>query len=139
MASSVEDTGGTGDAERVYARYLEVLNGRRWDELAGVVHDELVHDGRTMTREQFADLLREDVATIPDLRYQVRLLLADGDRLAVRLWFDCTPVRPFRGVDTRGRRVAFAEHAFYELVDGRIRTVESVVDVDAVRRQVERG
>lgn len=139
MASSVEDTGGTGDAERVYARYLEVLNGRRWDELAGVVHDELVHDGRTMTREQFADLLREDVATIPDLRYQVRLLLADGDRLAVRLWFDGTPVRPFRGVDTLGRRVAFAEHAFYELVDGRIRTVESVVDVDAVRRQVERG
>lgn len=125
-------------AERCYARYLAVLNGRRWDELVDVVHDHLTHDGRAMTREQFADLLRDDVATVPDLRYELRALVVDGDRLAARLWFDCTPVRPFRGVDTAGRRVAFAEHAFYELADGRIRAVESVVDVDAVRRQVQR-
>jgi predicted ester cyclase len=129
------DTG----AEAVYRRYLEVLNDRRWEELAEVVHDELTHDGRRMTREQFTDLLRDDVAVIPDLHFDLHALVVSGDRLAARLWFDCTPVRPFRGVDTGGRRVAFAEHAFYELTEGRIRAIESVVDVDAVRRQVQRG
>ncbi|TNM67100.1 ester cyclase [Streptomyces sp. NP160] len=132
-------TAGHTGAEAVYARYLLVLDERRWEDLGAVVHDEVTHDGRLMTREQFADLLREDVATIPDLRYELRALVVDGDHLAARLWFDCTPVRPFRGVDTRGQRVAFAEHAFYELVDGRIRSIESVVDVDAVRRQVQGG
>ncbi|MFB9378339.1 ester cyclase [Kineococcus gynurae] len=123
-------------AESLYREYLGILNGRRWDRLAAVVHDELTHNDRTMTRAEFVDLLREDLAAIPDLHYDVHRLLVQGDRLAVRLWFDCTPVRPFRGVDTRGQRVGFAEHAFYELAGGRIRTVESVVDVDAVRRQV---
>jgi len=136
-ARDPEDHGGS--SVRCYERYLDVLNGRRWEDLVDVVHDHLTHDGRAMTRAQFADLLRDDAATIPDLRYEVRTLVVDGDRLAVRLWFECTPVRPFRGVDTRGRRVAFAEHAFYELEQGRIRAVESVVDVDAVRRQVQRG
>ncbi|MEH3078238.1 MAG: ester cyclase [Quadrisphaera sp.] len=134
-ATTPADTG----AEAVYRRYIAILNARRWEELGAVVHDEVTHDGRRMTREQFADLLREDVAVIPDLRYDVQALVVSGDHLAARLWFDCTPARPFREVDTGGRRVAFAEHAFYRLADGRIRTVESVVDVDAVRRQVQPG
>lgn len=132
---TAEDTG----ARAVYERYLAVLNARRWYALVDVVHDEVTHDGRRMTREQFADLLREDVAVVPDLHYELRTLVVSGDRLAARLWFDCTPARPFRGVDTGGRRVGFAEHAFYDLAEGRILRIESVVDVDAVRRQVQRS
>ncbi len=100
-----------------------------------VVHDELTYNDTTLTRDQFANLLHEDVRTIPDLRYEVRSMVADDARIAARLWFSCTPRRPFRGVDTGGRRVAFAERVFYELVDGRIRKIDSLIDVDSVRQQ----
>ncbi len=128
----------TTPAGDVYARYLDVLNDRRFEDLDQVVHDRVTHNGRDLSRGEFADLLREDVATIPDLHYELRRLVVDGADLAARLWFSCTPRRPFRGVDTGGRRVGFAEHVFYELRDGRIAAIESVVDVEAVRQQASR-
>lgn len=126
------------DLARHYRDYLEVLDARRLDELVRFVADELVHDDRPMTRAGYRALLEEDVRVIPDLRYDLQQLVVEGTRVAARLWFDCTPVADFRGLPTTGRRLRFAEHAFYEFTDGRITRVRSLVDLDAVRQQVSR-
>ena len=36
-----------------------------------------------------------------------------------------------------GRRVEFDENVFYEIEEGRIRRVWSVIDKDAIRQQIE--
>jgi predicted ester cyclase len=58
--------------------------------------------------------------------------------VACRLWFECTPVGEFLGLEPTGVRVAFAEHVFYEFEDGRIRRVRSLIDRSAVERQLRR-
>lgn len=129
----------TADLAQHYRDYLAVLDARRLDDLDRFVADEVVHDDRTMTRAGYRALLEEDVRLIPDLRYDLQELVVEGTSVAARLWFDCTPVADFRGLPTAGRRVRFAEHAFYRFTDGRITRVRSVVDLAAVRRQVSRS
>jgi predicted ester cyclase len=80
--------------------------------------------------------LADDVERIPDLHYEIRRLVVDDGHVASRLWFDCTPEREVFGIDTAGRRVSFAEHAFYQYRDDRIVAVWSVIDVEAIKRQV---
>jgi predicted ester cyclase len=123
--------------EQLYRDYLTVLNERRFDDLAGFVHDDLTYNDAPMTRRQYRDLIADDVAAIPDLFYAVETLVVSGDDVACRIRFDCTPVREFLGgIVPDGRRLSFTEHVFYRFREGRIEHVWSLIDRDAVRRQL---
>jgi predicted ester cyclase len=124
------------DLEDVYRAYIAALNERRLDDLDRFVHDRLTYNGEEWTREQYRARLAEDVRTIPDLHYEIRLLVPGPGHVACRLWFDCTPRRRFLGIDTGGRRVSFAEHVFYRFRDRRIEDVWSLIDADGIRRQL---
>jgi predicted ester cyclase len=127
----------TDHAERTYRRYLDALNDRRFDDLGEFVHDRLVYNGEDWTLGRYAARLVDDVTLIPDLRYDAELVVTGPDHVAARLRFDCSPHGTFLGVETDGRRVTFAEHVFYRLRDGRIDRVWSLIDVEAVRRQLQ--
>lgn len=124
------------ELERTYRSYLAALNERRFDDLESFVHDQLTYNTASITRQQYASMLAEDVRAIPDLHYEVQLLVAGDDHVACRLWFDCTPQRAFLGIDPNGLRVSFAEHVFYRFRDQRIDQVWSLLDTDAIRRQL---
>ena len=55
---------------------------------------------------------------IPDLYFNIQLLICEPRRIASRLGFDCTPRGSFVGLEINGRKVSFAENVFYEF-DGR--------------------
>lgn len=124
------------ELDGIYRAYLDALNGRRWTDLHRFVHDHVVHNGRRMSRGQYAEMIAEDVRTIPDLHFAVDLLVTGDDVVACRLWFDCTPEREFAGIAPTGRRVEFAEHVFYRFRDGRIEQVWSLVDTGAIHDQL---
>lgn len=126
----------TSGLERIYRGYLDALNERRFDDLDRFVHDELTYNEAQLTRSEYAAMRAEDVRAIPDLKYDVRLLVVSGDLVACRLWFDCTPQRTFLGVEPNGGRVAFAEHVFYRFRDERIEQVWSLLDTDTIRRRL---
>jgi predicted ester cyclase len=121
--------------EQVYRRYIDALNNRRFEDLREFVHDRLVYNGKAMTREEYAAMLVGDVRSIPDLHYDVDLLVVDDDHVACRLWFDCRPQAKFLDIAVDGRRVAFAEHVFYRLREGRIEHVWSLLDKRAIEDQ----
>ena len=123
--------------EPIYRRYLDALDERRFEDLGEFVHDELVHNGEPMTREQYAAMIAEDVQRIPDLRFDVDLLVVDEGHVACRIRFDCHPRGELFGVAVDGRRVTFAEHVLYRLREGRIEQVWSLVDEAAVRDQID--
>ena len=126
----------SAELERIYRAYLDALNERRLAGLGQFVHDEVVRNDQTMTGQQYAGLIAADVEAIPDLRYTIDLLVSGDDTIAARLWFDCTPVRPFAGVAPTGGRVQFAEHVFYRFRDRRIAHVWSLIDTPAIRDQL---
>ena len=124
------------DLSTTYRRYLDALNERRFENLDQFVHDQLTYNDASFTREHYASMLEADVAAIPDLHYVIKLLVVSDDHVAARLWFNCTPQRTFLGIEPNGSRAAFAEHVFYRFREGRIEHVSSLLDTDAIRRQL---
>ena len=126
----------SGHLEQVYRAYLDALNGRRLDDLDQFVHDQVVYNDRPITRQQYAQMIAEDVRKIPDLYFTIGLCITADDVVACRLWFDCSPEYEFAGITPTGRSVTFAEHVFYRFRDGRIEQVWSLIDTNAVRDQM---
>lgn len=124
------------DLEARYVAYLDALNDRRFGDLEEFVHDELTYNGEVLTRQEYTDMIAADIRAVPDLRFAARLLLADDDTVACRLWFDCTPTSTFFGMAPTGRRISFGEHVFYRFRAGRVAHVWSLIDRDAVVTQL---
>ncbi|NPU64896.1 SnoaL-like domain-containing protein [Bradyrhizobium sp. 83012] len=119
-----------------YRAYIVCLNAQAWPALADFVHDDVVHNGRPLGLAGYRDMLIGNFADIPDLRFNIGLLLSDPPRVASRLNFDCTPKSEFLGLPVNGRRVAFSENVFYAFRDRRIAEVWSVIDKAAIETQL---
>jgi predicted ester cyclase len=123
----------------VYRDYVASLNWRDWPKLERFVHDEVCHNGRSIGLSGYRAMLERDVEEIPDLRFEIRLLVCDPPRVASRLRFDCTPKGEFLGLQVNGKRVTFAENVFYEFRGAKIAQVWSIIDKAAIEAQLQRA
>jgi predicted ester cyclase len=120
----------------IYRAYIACLNARDWDALATYVDEDAVHNGKHLGVAGYRAMLERDVAEIPDLRFEIDLLVADASHVASRLRFDCTPAGMFLGLPVDGRRVRFTENVFYRFRAGRIVEVWSLLDRAAIEAQL---
>ena len=81
-------------------------------------------------------MLERDFEEIPDLQFNIELLICDPPYVASRLRFDCRPKGLFLDLPVNGRRVVFAENVFYRFRDERIAEVWSVIDKAAIEAQL---
>src|SRR5690606_33538449 len=121
---------------RISPNYLAGLNAWDWSNPGRFVHDEVSHNGNRIGLAGYRQMLENDYATIPDLRFNIDLLVTEPPHVASRLQFNCSPSGRFLGLDVNGRRVAFAENVFYEFEDGKIVRVWSVIDKTAIEAQL---
>ncbi|KQT65902.1 MULTISPECIES: ester cyclase [unclassified Aureimonas] len=119
-----------------YRAYIDCLNRRDWDLLGRFVHPDVSHNGRRIGLAGYRTMLERDHHEIPDLRFSIEILAVDPPRVASRLAFDCTPVGTFLGLPVDGRRIRFAENVFYELREGTIVDVRSILDKAAIELQL---
>jgi predicted ester cyclase len=126
----------TGSLTDVYRRYLDCLNHRRWEDLADFVCDDVTYNGEPLGGGGYRTMLERDTHAVPDLRFTPDLLVADGDTVACRLLFRCTPERLFFEFTPTGARITFAEHVFYRFRDARIAEVWSLIDTRAIAAQL---
>ena len=124
------------ELDRFYRAYIACLNAREWTRLADFVGAEVQHNGRRLGVDGYRAMLENDVAEIPDLRFVVELLVVDPPRVGARLRFDCSPRGTFLGLAVNGRRVNFSENVFYEIANGRIDQVWSVLDKAGIEAQL---
>lgn len=124
------------DLPSSYRRYIDCLNARDLDRLGEFVHADVEYNGNRIGLPSYRAMLQGNYHDIPDLRFQIRLLVADAATVACRLHFDCRPVGRFLDLEVAGRRVSFSENVFYQFEDGRIRTVWSLIDKAAIAEQL---
>jgi predicted ester cyclase len=124
------------DLPAVYRAYIACLNAQAWDALGYFVAADVVHNGRKLGLAGYRDMLRADHRDIPDLRFDVALVVANPPYLAARLEFDCTPKGRFLDLPVNGRRVRFFENLFYRFEADRIAEVWSIVDKAAIEAQL---
>lgn len=120
----------------IYARYIDCLNAQDWSRLGDFVSDDVVHNGRRLRLGGYQDMLVKDFEQIPDLHFEVALVICEGLHLAARLHFDVCPRGEFMGLEVNGRRVSFTENVFYRFADDKIVEVWSVIDKAAIEAQL---
>ena len=102
------------DLSHVYRDYIACLNNQDWPRLEQFVHDEVCHNGQQIGLSGYRKMLEKDFSEIPDLHFNIQLMISDPPYIASRLAFDCSPKEKFLGLDVNGRRVSFTENVFYE-------------------------
>jgi predicted ester cyclase len=124
------------DLSGIYRDYIACLNSQDWPTLEQFVHDDARHNGRRLGLTGYREMLENDFSQIPDLHFDIELLMSDAPYVASRLRFDCTPKGPFLGLEVNGRRVRFTENVFYEFREGKIAQVWSIIDKAAIEAQL---
>ncbi len=124
------------ELSEIYRNYIACLNRQDWATLGQFVDEDAIHNGRRFGLSGYRAMLENDFAEIPDLCFNIELLLSDPPFIASRLHFDCSPKGAFLGLPVNGRRVSFAENVVYEFRQGRIVQVWSVIDKAAIEAQL---
>jgi predicted ester cyclase len=120
----------------VYRGYIACLNKQAWSKLGVFVGDDVKYNGQRIGLSGYREMLERDFREIPDLHFEIQILVCEPPHIASRLHFDCTPTGMFLGLPVEGKRVAFAENVFYEFHGGKIQHVWSVIDKAAIERQL---
>jgi predicted ester cyclase len=120
----------------IYRDYIACLNEQDWPNLGQFVHEEVHYNGGRIGLSGYREMLERDFCAIPDLYFDIHLLISEPPHVASRLSFDCRPKGILFGLPVNGKRVSFAENVFYEFRDGRIEQVWSVIDKAAIESQL---
>ena len=79
------------DLADVYRGYIACLNKQDWPNLGRYVHGEVHYNGERIGLTGYREMLEGDFRAIPDLHFDIQLLVSEPPRVASRLRFDCTP------------------------------------------------
>ncbi len=126
----------SADLSDIYRGYIDCLNEQDWSNLGHFVHEDVDYNGSRIGLSGYREMLKRDFRAIPDLHFDIRLLICEPPRVASRLHFDCTPTEMLFDLPVNGRKVQFTENVFYEFLDGRIRQVWSIIDKAAIAAQL---
>lgn len=129
----------TKDLADFYHGYIDCLNRQDWQRLGDFVADDAIHNDHRLGLAGYRQMLIGDFTAIPDLHFNIDLLVVEAPMVASRLAFDCTPVGALFGLQVNGRRVQFSENVFYRFSEGRIAQVWSIIDKAAIEAQLPSG
>jgi predicted ester cyclase len=124
------------DLYDIYRAYITCLNRQDWPNLGQFVDDNVRRNGEQLGLPGYRRMLETDFLEIPDLHFNIQLLIADPPYVASRLAFDCSPRGKFLGLDVNGKRVSFTENVFYEFRAEKIVQVWSVIDKATIEAQL---
>lgn len=122
--------------EEFYLSYIDCLNSGNLESLSDFIQDKLSYNGKEITLKDYKESRLLEQKAIPDLFYHIELLVTNEDTIACRLNFNCTPVKKFMGITPNGNKAIFSENVFYILTQGKISSVLSIIDIDAIRKQI---
>ncbi len=124
------------DLSNIYRDYIACLNRQGWAQLGQFVADDVCHNEQPIGLSGYCAMLERDFREIPDLHFNIELLMSDPPYIASRLRFECTPKGMFLGLAVDGKKISFAENVFYLFQAGKIWRVWSVIDKVAIEAQL---
>ncbi|MFJ8996112.1 ester cyclase [Streptomyces sp. NPDC102279] len=125
------------DLRAFYLRYIEALNAHKFDGMDEFIDDRTTLNGEPATRDDLIAVQQQDVDAVPDLHWELRELLFDGDRLAARLVNTGTPAKTWLGVTPTGAAsFEITEYAIYQVRGGRFVHMTALHDAGELLRQL---
>lgn len=118
----------TAPASKDVRALVEGLTSPDWRSFSG--------EGVSKGREEFIQQVTGFGRLIPDLVWEIKEVLADGDTIVVRSEASGTPAADFMGVPRSGRRFAVMTIDIHTLVDGKLVRAHHVEDWAGALRQL---
>jgi predicted ester cyclase len=119
-----------------YREYIACLNEQDWPKLEQFVDDAVYYNDQKIGLAGYRRMLERDFDEIPDLHFNIQILISEAPYIASRLTFDCSPRGTFLGLPINGKNVSFTENVFYEFRGEKIGKVWSVIDKPAIEAQL---
>lgn len=124
------------DLRTFFQNYIDALNTHEFHRMTEFIHDEIVMNGRPVTRDEVIAELEGHGDAVPDFTWRVQDLAIEDDRVAARLFNKGTPTKEWFGVTPTGATVEYAEYSFHKVRDGRFYEMNYLIDAQAVERQL---
>lgn len=128
------------DLAEHYRAYIASINDKTMEaEFGRFCQPEVEHNGRRLRIAEYIPLISDSQDAIEGLQFHIQELLADSQtqQVAAVLEFTGTPVREWGGAKPNGKSVRFRELVMYQLHEGKILRVWSVIELDAYREQLK--
>lgn len=136
----------TDSAQRnraVVRAFVDAVNAVAWDQLdllvdrAVVRHSRAAGSAEVRSLNALKEFLRAELETFPDARETIEDLLADRDKVAVRMSFSGTQLGALGAYPPTGKRLASEYLAIYRLEQGTI--VEIWAEWDNLHSLIQLG
>jgi steroid delta-isomerase-like uncharacterized protein len=75
----------------------------------------------------------------PDVKFVIEEVVQQDDRLAARVTLEGTHQADFAGIRATGKRMKVYDFAMYRIADGKITDIWSLIDMQAMRDQLDSG
>lgn len=115
---------------------VQVWNAGNLDLADELVHPDYLIAGVGQGPEAVKSNVRAFREAFPDLTWTIEDVVAEGDRVAMRLILRGTHLGVFRGIAPTGRRVTMQEMVFWRLLDGRLHSGWFQADMLGLRVQL---
>jgi predicted ester cyclase len=119
-----------------YLRYVAALNAHEFDGMDEFINDDVRLNGEMGTRDDVLNVQKHDVDAVPDLHWELKEILFDGNRIAIRAINTGTPSKEWLGVSPTGASFEIVEYAIYEVKDGRFVQMTALHDSADMLRQL---
>ncbi len=110
----------------VVERFTEVLNAADFDALDELVtedfrrHSQATGDVQVNSREEFKELQRSFLTSMPDQRVTIQMLIAEGDKVAGLATYAGTQTGPMGEFPITGKAAVSTFLSVFRLEDGKI-------------------
>ncbi|XZF16587.1 ester cyclase [Chitinophagaceae bacterium MMS25-I14] len=104
----------------VRSLYEDFLNKHKLGELSAIIADDYANDRGGKGIEAFQKQVQELLKAIPDAQWEVKDIIAEGDKVIVRQEVRGTQTGTFQGIMPTGKTFVNEGTGFYELKDGKI-------------------
>lgn len=128
LAGCGRSTGSTSESNKQLVRqFTETLNAADWDGLDSLVAPDFRRHSQATTaspeltsREAFKRLQQQFLASFPDQRVTIDVLVAEGDKVAAYATYAGTNTGPLGDIPATGKAVAVPFLSIFRIEGGRI-------------------
>ena len=114
----------TEENKAVIRRWMEGVNKHDPSIVDELLADDYIFHGPggqdIKGSESFKQGLIAYLSVFPDVHFTIDDMVAEGDKVAVRITYTATHKGEYLGIATTGKRITMTEAIFYRLAGGRI-------------------
>lgn len=108
----------------------------RFGEFLAEDFREVAQIGRARNKEEYLANFADLRTMMPDVRFDIQEVIAEGDRVVVVENYSGTMTGEFKGLESNGRRMSVTAVDIYRIMDGKLAEVLSVLDTASVMEQL---